>query len=156
MTKKVDLAKKEGWQPRKAGKGRTEEIIRTKKSIFIPTRQESEKWYAQPGHEEYVGYALPSWVGVPMMIGDKVLGVIATYHPTQEYVYDREDLTILQTMANQAAIALDNARLYGKTNLRLNALVSFEQEITSAIRQGENKILELIQIPIGNFPTPLQ
>jgi GAF domain-containing protein len=142
--RKVDLAKEEGWRPRKAGKGRTEEIIRTKKPIFIPTQAESKDWYNQPGREEYVGNPLPSWLGVPMLIGDKILGVIATYHPTQEYVYSGEDLTVLQAMANQVAIALDNARLYGKTNLRLNALVSFEQEITSAIRQGENKILELI------------
>ena len=142
--RKVDLVKEEGWQPRKTGKGRTEEIIQTKEPIFTPTKAESEEWYKQPGHEEYVGSALPSWLGVPMVVGDKVLGVIATYHPTQEYVYSGEDLTILQAMANQVAVALDNARLYYHTNQRLNALVSFEQAITSAIRSGENKILELI------------
>ena len=142
--KNVDLAKDKSWQPRKAGKGKTEEIIRTKKPIFHPTKAEAEEWYQQPGREDYVGAPLPSWLGVPMMIGDKVLGVIATYDPTQEYVYGREDLAILQAMANQVAVALDNARLYYHTNQRLNALVNFEQAITTAIRQGENKILELI------------
>lgn len=142
--KKIDIPKDKKWQPRKAGKGRTEEIIQTRKSIFIPTLAESEEWYKKPGREEYVGGGLPSWIGVPMMLGDKVLGVIATYHPTKEHVYSEDDLTILQAMANQTAIALDNTRLYGKTNLRLSALVNFEQEITSAIRQGESKILQLI------------
>jgi len=46
-----------------------------------------------------------------MITGDKVLGVIATYN-TQEYAYGEDDLQVLSLMASQAAIALDNARLY--------------------------------------------
>jgi len=50
-----------------------------------------------------------------MMAGEKVLGVIAAYHSTQDYAYSGDDLKILQTMASQAATALDNARLYEET-----------------------------------------
>jgi K+-sensing histidine kinase KdpD len=111
--KPIDVKTEKGWEPRKAGKGRTEEIIRTKKPIFTATKAESEAWYAQPEHKEYIGGGIwASWLGVPMMVGEKVLGVIATYHPTQDYVYSSDDLEILQAMANTAAIAIDNARLY--------------------------------------------
>jgi len=109
--KRIDVATEEGWQPRRAGEGKTEEIIRTKRPLFHATKAEAEAWYAQPGHEEYVGAALPSWLGVPMIVGEKVLGVIATYHPKRDYVYSGDDLAVLQAMADQAAIALDSARL---------------------------------------------
>ena len=108
--KRIDIEHDERWQPRKAGKGKTEEIIRTREPLFHSTKEESKRWYDENG-VEYVGGALPSWVGVPIMIGDVVLGVIATYHPTKDYQYSGDDLKILISMANQAAVALGNARM---------------------------------------------
>jgi len=147
-TVRFGLAFKEGKPikvaTRKAGKGRTEEIIRTKKPIFTATEMEAGAWYAQPGHKEYIGDSLASWLGVPMMVGEKVLGVIATYHPTRDHVYSKDDLTILQTLANQAAIALDNARLYYDVNQRLQMLVNVGQKFSSGIQLKESGILKLI------------
>lgn len=108
----VDVAEEEGWQPRQAGKGRTEWIIRYREPLFSFTSGESKAWYKQPGRREYIGQPFASWIGVPMIVGEEVLGVIATYHATQEYVYDEDDLEILSLMASQAAVALENARLY--------------------------------------------
>jgi GAF domain-containing protein len=99
-------------ETRKAGKGRTEEIIRSKKPIFISTRKESIEWYKKEGREEYIDDPLASWIGVPIKSEDKVLGVIATYHPTKDNVYQKDDLLILQGIADQAAVAIDNAHLY--------------------------------------------
>jgi GAF domain-containing protein len=141
---RIDIEKNRGWQPRKAGQGRTEEIIRTGNSILTSTKAQAKEWYAQPGRKEYIGNLLPSWIGVPMVVGNKVIGVIATYHPKQEYVYNRDDLDILLSMATQAAIAIDNARMFYDVNQRLSALVNFEQEVTSVIQSGEGRILELI------------
>ncbi|MCP4344116.1 MAG: GAF domain-containing protein [Desulfobacterales bacterium] len=114
---------------RKSGKGRTEEIIHTRNPIFIQTRKESEKWYKQPGREEYIGDPLASWIGVPMMLGDKVLGVVAAYHPTKDYVYNKDDLEILQAMANIAAIALDNARTYKQLTQAQDEIANREREL---------------------------
>jgi GAF domain-containing protein len=117
--------------PRQAGQGRTEYIIQTKEFIFLPARQESEDWYKQPGRDNYTGTAAPSWMGVPMMVGEKVIGVMATYHPDREYLYDRDDLTILSALANVTAIALRNAALYNETEHRLRMIKSV-QEIDNA------------------------
>ncbi|MCX6032279.1 MAG: GAF domain-containing protein [Chloroflexi bacterium] len=139
--KPIDVRTTEGWQPRTGGKGRTEEIIRTKQPIFTATKAESETWYASPEHEEYTGGPIwASWLGVPMMVGEKVLGVIATYHPARDYVYSGDDLAILQAMANQAAIALDNAYMFYDVNRRLEALVEFGQAVTSSIRLREDRV----------------
>jgi GAF domain-containing protein/anti-sigma regulatory factor (Ser/Thr protein kinase) len=145
--KRADVKTDKLWQPRKAGKGRTEEIIRTKKPILHATKAEAEAWYAQPERQDYwsgSGIVYPSWLGVPMTVGEKVLGVIATYHPTWSYLYSRDNLEILQTIANEAAIALDNAHMFYDVNRRLEALVKFGQMVTSGIRLGEAEILELI------------
>ncbi|GEM_PF-1422042 len=147
----IDVKTDPLWQPRKAGYGKTEEIIKTRKPIFHPTQAESEKWYAEPGRTSYTGKPLPSWLGVPVSLGDRVFGVIAVYHPTEEYVYTSDDLFILQAIANQAGVALDNARRYYETEQNLRALVEFSAELTSNIRMKRDEILELIRIKAGKF-----
>ncbi len=110
--RRVDVETEAGWQPRRAGKGRTEWIIRHRQPLLDETKAESEAWYREPGRKEYIGQPFASWVGVPMIARDKVLGVIATYHASEEYVYDEGDVQVLTMLANQAAVALENARLY--------------------------------------------
>jgi GAF domain-containing protein len=97
---------------RRGGKGRTEWIIRNRQSIFNATRVDSEAWYQDPEHKEYIGQTFASWVGVPMIAGEKVLGVIATYHKTQDNAYTEDDREVLSLMASQAAIVLQNARMW--------------------------------------------
>lgn len=109
--KRINVKTHPRYQPRKAGEGRTEEIIRTKKPLFHPTKADGKAWYAQPGRKEYVGKVSPSWMGVPMIAGDKVIGVVATFHPTKDNVYNQDDLNILESMADLAAIALENTRM---------------------------------------------
>lgn len=97
---------------RSGGKGRTEWIIHHREPLLIHTGDESRAWYQQEGQQEYIGEPFASWVGVPMLSGDSVLGVIATYHKTQDYVYDEDDQLVLSLMAGQAAVAIENARFY--------------------------------------------
>ncbi len=124
-----DGKQKDAIPARKAGKGRTEEIIRTRKPIFIQTKEKSTEWYNQHGHAEYMDNPLASWIGVPMIAGNKVLGVVATYHPTKDYVYSHNDLEILQTMANIAAIALNNSRLVNDLKSAQNQIADRERDL---------------------------
>lgn len=108
----VDIEHTEGWEPRRGGEGRTEYIIKTRKAIFLPTIEASADWYKHEGRHEYIGNPLPCWMGVPMLVGDHVLGVIAVYHMAHEYVYDSDDLEMLQAIADQTALALQNLRAF--------------------------------------------
>jgi GAF domain-containing protein len=151
--KRVDVEKEPGWEPRPglAGRGKTNEIIRTKRPILLSTREEEEEWYAREGRERYIGERRASWLGVPMMIGERVLGVIDVYHLEKEYEYSGDDLAVLQAIANQAAVALDNATLYYDVNQQLErrvealaALSDIGQTLTSGIRLRQAEVLELI------------
>lgn len=51
-----------------------------------------------------------SEMALPLIVGDKVIGA-ATVQSEKEAAFTREDMTTLQTMADQLAIAIDNARL---------------------------------------------
>jgi len=149
------------YEPREADmdkRGKTEEIIFTRQPILHRTIREAEDWYGQPGHQEFVDLIQPSWLGVPMILGEKVLGVIAVYDVELEGAYDEHDLQALLSMASQAAIALDNANLYYEINQALteanqalerrvqalSVLNDVGQTLTSGIRLKENGILNSI------------
>jgi len=103
------------YEPRQADmekRGKTEEVIFAGEPILHRTLAESRAWYGQPGHQEFIGRVSPSWLGVPMVVGERVLGMIAIYDWEREYAYDEQDLQVFSSMASQAAIALDNAQLY--------------------------------------------
>jgi len=51
-----------------------------------------------------------SMIGVPMMIKDRVIGVINSYMQKQ-HNFSKEEIDIIQAIANQAAVAIENTRL---------------------------------------------
>ncbi|MFH1736894.1 MAG: GAF and ANTAR domain-containing protein [Actinomycetota bacterium] len=57
---------------------------------------------------------LKSIVSVPMMVKDRVIGVINSY-TTQEHRFTKEEVEFLQIVANQAAIAIENTKLLNRT-----------------------------------------
>ncbi len=86
--------------------GKTEAIIINQQPILHLSNAESRAWYTDPNHperKEFVGDYLASWIGVPIFYGDYVAGVIASYHPTIDYVYSEADVFFLQNVAHQVS-----------------------------------------------------
>ncbi|HEY72315.1 MAG TPA: GAF domain-containing protein [Thermoflexia bacterium] len=116
--RRVDVEHEEGWGPRKAGRGLTEYVIRTRQSLRPSDVKLAYKTIAQ----DYIGKIPKSWMGVPMMAGNKVLGVVVLRNDEYENVYDKDDEDVLQTIASQSAIALQNARLVQQLEQRVQEL----------------------------------
>ncbi|MBN1933453.1 MAG: GAF domain-containing protein, partial [Anaerolineae bacterium] len=102
--------------------GRTEAILCDRTPILNRTRAESQAWYGQPGRQEFIGQTFASWLGVPMIVGDRVVGVIATYHAEKENLFNEEGLRVLSLLAGPAAIALENVRLVQQLDQRTQEL----------------------------------
>ncbi len=91
------------------GTGMTSYIIEHRKSVLLRDNVMEE---IQRLCSELAGHPTASWLGVPMMVGDHVLGVIIVQHYTTPNVYDKSHQTLLETIANQAATAIENAYLF--------------------------------------------
>lgn len=59
---------------------------------------------------------LVSMLSVPMMVKDKVIGVINVY-TIEEYAFTKSDTALLSAAANQAAVAIENTELLVKTKV---------------------------------------
>jgi len=69
-----------------------------------------------------------TWLGVPMRIGSRITGVISV-QSYQVDAYDQDDLTLLSTIADQVAIAIENARLYDTLRVELSERERIEEHL---------------------------
>jgi signal transduction protein with GAF and PtsI domain len=60
--------------------------------------------------------SLVSMLSVPMLVKDKVLGVVNVY-TVKEHEFTKSDIYLLSTVANQAAVAIENTELMVKTKV---------------------------------------
>ncbi len=59
---------------------------------------------------------LVSMLSVPMLVKDRLIGVINVY-TIKKYTFTKTDITLLSTVANQAAVAIENTELMVKTKV---------------------------------------
>jgi GAF domain-containing protein/HAMP domain-containing protein len=62
-----------------------------------------------------------SEIALPLTVGNRVVGALDV-QSTQEAAFDQENIDTLQGMANQVAIALENARLFQETQRNIEEL----------------------------------
>jgi GAF domain-containing protein len=99
-----------------ADQGMTGYIIRNRSSVLI--KDNVTEWHQRMGMET-VGEIALSWLGVPLIIGDQILGVMAVQSYTTPGLYGEHDRELLSAFANQTAIAIQNARLFEQTRAAL-------------------------------------
>lgn len=78
-------------------------------------------------------------LGSPLMLGDRLLGVlfVADRHVRE---YSRQETALLLSLANQAAIALENARLLRESQLALSELARAKAVIEDHSREVERSV----------------
>ena len=83
------------------------EVIKTKKSITVyDVREEERYFYRDLARREN----LTSMLAVPMIVKEKAIGVINVYTKTP-HSFSKEEIDVLQMVANQAAVAVENTKL---------------------------------------------
>lgn len=73
--------------------------------------------------ESIVGRALRSIMATPLRVRGNVIGVVYVENQAVAELFQKDDLTALETFAGQASIAIDNARLFSATDQELQARV---------------------------------
>ncbi|MBN2043423.1 MAG: GAF domain-containing protein [Anaerolineales bacterium] len=116
---------------RKFSSGLTEYVLRTKEPLLI---EKNVKQYVESLGLTHYGQEALSWLGVPLVAGEQILGMIAVQsYPIANAMpakLDHLHQEILSMIGAQASIALQNARLYTQTD---QALARRIQELNSIL-----------------------
>ena len=91
--------------------------------------------------------AIRTVLGVPILKGDDLLGVMMIYHLEGVRPFTEKQIALVETFADQAAIAIENARLFEAEQHRT-------RELTEALEQ-QTATSEVLQV-ISSSPGDLQ
>lgn len=87
------------------------EVVKTRKPIVVfDVRLEERYAYRDLAIKE----GLSSMLSVPMVVKDKIIGIINVY-TKEPHEFSQEEINVLQMVANQAAIAVENTKLMEET-----------------------------------------
>ena len=147
----VDHEQKISWPSRPIGNGLTEYIIRTRQPLLL---QDNVSQRMKELGIEMIGTEAQSWLGVPISIGDRVLGVMAVQSYTTPGLYDARARDLLVSIASQTAIALQNARLFEQIQRQAERQRRI-YEITSRLRRSPD-IATILQTAVEELGEALR
>jgi diguanylate cyclase (GGDEF)-like protein len=134
-------------------------VVTTKAPLAIEDVAQGYPHFKDEG-DSYESGRIRSWLGVPLMVKDQVIGMIALDR-AEVHPYTAEEIQLAMTFASQAAIAIENALLYQKTQRlaitdgltglynRRHFYELLEREVESVNRYGDH--LSLIMLDLDDF-----
>lgn len=97
----------------KVGEGIVGLVAKEKKPIVIPDVAKDARYKEKDLAEKE---SLVSMLSVPMLVKDKLIGVINVY-TVKVHEFTKTDIDLLSAVANQAAVAIENTELMVKTKV---------------------------------------
>ena len=86
-----------------------------------------------------------SWLGVPLLAGEEIVGAVVVAH-AEPHAFLPDDERLLASVAIQAAVAVNNARLY-EAVIRRTAELAAVLEMSQVISQagvGTKALVEML------------
>lgn len=116
------------------------QMLLTKKPIVIPRTAQDPTWAKVPE-----ALWIQSYVGAPIIIKNKVVGFLSLDSATPNF-FNEIHASRLAAFSVQAAIAIENARLFGKVQRALNERRKAQNHLRRANKRLETKIAENEQL----------
>lgn len=126
-------------QTRLVSEGMVAHVIATRQGTLIEDTERDEHWFRPPNDISR------SAVCVPLLSRRGVIGALTLIH-TQPNYFNADHITLLQAIASQSAIAIENAQLYSVELRRVKELVALNQ-LTRDINQFTHSAQLFDQLP---------
>ena len=124
-----------------AGTGIVGAVVQEGKPIIIKDAQTDQRWYRDLD-TELVAHSI---ISVPMFSRGNTIGVIQLLNRRDAVPFDEEDAQLLMAFATNAAISIENARLFTQTDQALEARVA-ELSMMQRIDRELNATLDYSQV----------
>jgi signal transduction histidine kinase len=125
-----------------AGRGLVGEVAATGEIVIVNDVASDPRW---GGELSKGSFRTTSVIAVPLITQNRVIGVLELLNKKNNGVFSKEEADLLTTFAGQAAVAIENARLFQMTDLQLTQRVS-ELETLERIDSELNRSLDLSRV----------
>jgi GAF domain-containing protein len=139
------------------------EVVTTQRSLLLSDTRNDPRWRdverpdPDPERREGEGEGVGCWLGVPLLVRDRLIGVLALAH-VEQAAYGEDDVRVAEAFAAQAAIAIENARLLEEARRRADhmaalnevaATVSQALDLQQTLRIALDKALDVMDVEAG-------
>ncbi len=87
--------------------------------------------------DESTGFQTRSLIAMPLKVKDRVIGVLEAMNRTDDTPFADDDVELLTTLSAQAAIAIENARLFQQSDLISEMVHELRTPLTSIVAYSE-------------------
>jgi signal transduction histidine kinase/putative methionine-R-sulfoxide reductase with GAF domain len=122
------------------GTGIVGEAVNTQRPVIANNVQKTNTWYAST--DKTTGFETRAILAVPMQVKEHVIGVLEVINRQDGLPFVEDDVNLLAAFAGQAAVAIENSRLYTLTDQELNDRVE-ELSVMQRIDRELNASLEV-------------
>jgi two-component sensor histidine kinase/putative methionine-R-sulfoxide reductase with GAF domain len=136
----VNDSVRETVPPIQFGEGITSHILKTREPLVI--NRDSEERMTKLGAKTF-GNTAKSYLGVPILVGEDVIGVISIQSSDREGVFDDSNVRLMETVAATVGAAIQNAQLYGAMQQEVVTRQRAEEEIKASLKEKEVLLKEI-------------
>ena len=122
------------------GTGHVGRSVETGNPAIVNEVRTTNQW--SDDEDQQTGFRTRDLLIVPMLVQERVVGVVEVINRRDQMPFTREDQDLLTTFTSQAAIAMENARLYTLTDQKLAARVN-ELSVMQRIDRELNAALDV-------------
>ena len=131
-----------------AGHGLIGLVSQNSKSVLVDDVRKDPRFYR--GIDQTTGLTTLNVIAVPLLIARRVIGVLELINKI-EGKFDEEDLTVVETLAQSAAVTIENARLV--RDLRVHALEL--EKAYAELKEADHLKSEMVQNVSHELRAPL-
>ncbi len=124
------------------GSGVVGKSVSTREPIIVNDVTRYPQWFSKT--DKQTGFITRALLVIPLQVKDKVIGVIEVINKRDGSPFSQDDQDLLSAFAAQAAVAIENARLYTMTDQALAARVE-ELSVMQRIDRELNTSLDTIR-----------
>jgi len=100
-------------------RGIIDRVVKDGNPIVTTNAQDDDRW---KGQASVISYGLRSILSAPLVVKDRMIGVVYIDNRIRAGLFSEKDLNLLVAFCNQAAIAIENARLFESIVQKMNEI----------------------------------
>ncbi len=116
------------------------QVANTGEAVLTDNASQDSRWQ---GHQSIVGFQLRSIMAVPLEVRSQIIGVVYCDNRIMSGVFKQQELDLLTAFAQQAAVAIENARLFEDLNQQLQQMTDLRDMMNNIFTSISSGIITI-------------